>query len=101
MRVDIVNMHRDVLAHFTGTRAPKLGPMPAQHDSPIGDVQLGMTNAAASTVGTQALLEPECVAQPVDGLTDHFNQHSAIDNQQWITPLRVLKSRPDDAVGTA
>ena len=46
MLVNVRNMHGHVLAYFVGARRPKLGPLAAQHDGALGNVEFGTGNAA-------------------------------------------------------
>ena len=49
MLSDVLNMHHHVLAYFVGVRRPELPSLTAQHDRPLGNGELRMTDSATWT----------------------------------------------------
>ena len=66
MRVDILNMHSHVLAHFVRPRRPKLATLAAQHDRALADGKLRMGHTVTRTRSPEALRETEGAAEPVN-----------------------------------
>src|SRR5215510_15764229 len=72
MLVNILNMDMRILAYLVEARGAKLAPLTAQHDSALGNGELGMGDAATWTRSAQALGKTEGVAEPVDRLRHVF-----------------------------
>src|SRR5262249_6870343 len=68
MLVNILNMDMHILAYLVGARGAKLATLTAQHDSALGNRELGMGDAATWTRSAQALGKTEGIAEPVDRL---------------------------------
>ena len=66
MRVDILNMHSHVLAHFIRPRRPKLATLAAQHDRALADGKLRMGHTVTRTRSPEALRKTEGAAEPVN-----------------------------------
>jgi hypothetical protein len=92
MAVNVLDMHQYVLAHFVGAWRPKLGTLAAQHQSAFPDVQLCMSDAAIRSHMTEALLEPEGVAQPGDRFGDVFVDENGTTVARGAERLTTMSS---------
>src|SRR5437773_4610372 len=72
MLVNVLNMHRNVLAYLVGARGPKLATLTAQHDGAFGNDKLRMDDTVTRTRNAQALSKAEALAEPVDRLRHVF-----------------------------
>src|SRR4030095_8919187 len=68
MPITVLDVHDHVLAYYARLWRPKLGALTSQHNSALGDCQLGMSNAGAGGPGSQTLRETERFAEPLDRL---------------------------------
>jgi hypothetical protein len=65
--IDILDMHDDVLVDLAGSRTPEFSALLAEHDGPLSDDELRVTDDAARRARTETLGKTECGTEPVAG----------------------------------
>lgn len=72
MRIDVLDMHDDKVAYFSGTWRAEFATLAPYHYGTIADNELGVNDVAGRSRRTKAFDETEGIAQPIDGCGDIF-----------------------------